>query len=398
MIFIFGKGECVEMAKKLTVKEFSEKVISLGGDVVDYFIDNTGLTSERIKELYNSEENNDFENIVYYIYKKKQLPSESYELVCDWIQDSLREAHATIPFSEIPSEEKDKDEVFNYIYNKSLKALISWANKEIKSCEGGKLLKSKLLDTNKVIEQKSEDNEINIDEFDAKVIGDIIISKSEDIIDYFTQKTGLTHDVIISSFYNTEDREDYKRIAYIRNFDDSEGERRDVVQRWIHKIMNNISFNEDSIPEEYCTELKQYFSDYATNKINEWIEEEYAQCVEKEKDIDIEEINIDIEESGNEEETEEEDNSAKKKSFIDKFTEMVSDTFVEKSVSEIKKPPFTYELPDGKKVFINPKNIVSVLEEENEEDNELIRVCLDTGKEIVIRSSFYSFMDEINKK
>ena len=397
------------MARVLTVEEFSNKVISLGGSIVEYFVDNTGLTSERIKEFYN-DNTTEFKDIVYYIYKQKKLPSESYELVCDWIQDSLREAHATIPYSEIPVEEKEKEEVFNYIYNDCVKKLIAWATKEVRACEGGKLLKPQLLKTNDEMEKKLEENEINIDTFDAKVIGDIIIAKSEDIIDYFSKKTGITHDLITDSFYNTEDKEIYKRIGYIRNFEDSEGERRDVVQRWIHKIMNEITFGDEGLPDEYANELTQYFYDYAVNKINEWIENEYSQCIEEEKEIELEDININIEDSNNEEtvENNEEENSSeedatlateKKKGILDKISDIVSDKFVEKSVSEIKKPPFVYETPEGKKVFINPKNIVLVEEESATNDEEdFIRVFLDTGKEVVICYSFYTFMDEINKK
>ena len=394
------------MARVLTVEEFSNKVISLGGSIVEYFVDNTGLTSERIKEFYNNN-TTEFKDIVYYIYKQKKLPSESYELVCDWIQDSLREAHATIPYSEIPVEEEEKEEVFNYIYNDCVKKLIAWATKEVRACEGGKLLKPQLLKTNDEMEKKLEENEINIDSFDAKVIGDIIITKSEDIIDYFSKKTGITHDLIIDSFYNTDDKEIYKRIGYIRNFEDSEGERREVVQRWIHKIMNEITFGDEGIPDEYTDELNQYFYDYAINKINEWIENEYSQCVEEEKEIELEDINITIEDSNNEETAEnneeeissEEDATEKKKGILDKISDIVSDKFVEKSVSEIKKPPFVYETPEGKKVFINPKNIVLVEEESATNDEEdFIRVFLDTGKDVVIRCSFYTFMDEINKK
>ena len=393
------------MARVLTVEEFSNKVISLGGSVVEYFVDNTGLTSERVKEFYNND-SSEFKDVVYYIYRQKKLPSDSYELVCDWIQDSLREAHATIPYSEIPVDEKEKEEIFNYIYNDCLKKLIAWATKEVRACEGGKLLKPQLLKTQEEIEKKKEENEINIDTFDAKVIGDIVISKSEDIIDYFSQKTGITHDLILDSFYNTEDKKVYKRIGYIRNFEDSEGERREVVQRWIYKIMNDISFGEDSLPEDCAKELNQYFYDYAVGKINEWIENEYTQCVEKE--IELEEVNIDVIESTETEqplETEEpveeesKEPTANKKGIFDKISEIVSDKFVEKSVSEITKQPFVYETAEGRKVFINPKNVVLVEEEtiENEEE-EFIRVSLDTGKEVVIHCSFYSFMEDFSKK
>ena len=63
---------------------------------------------------------------------------------------------------------------------------------------------------------------------------------------------------------------------------------------------------------------------------------------------------------------------------------------VEKSVAPIKNIPFVYNDKDGKKVFINPKNVVLV-EEIAEIEHSLIH--LDIGKSIEIDCSFYTFMD-----
>ena len=378
----------------LTVKALSKEVIKLGGSVVDYFIDNTGLTSEKIKELYNSNEANEFRDVVYFIYRRKQLPSESYELVCDFIQDSIREAHATIPHNDIPM--GVDDEVFNIVYEDCLNKLIAWATKEVRACDGNKLLKPKLIKTNEDMNKNLEEDEINIEEFDAKVIGDMAISKSDDIVSYFIKKTGLTHEVIQDSFYNTEERLEYKRIYNIRNFDDSDGEMREVIQRWIRGIMNNISFNKDTVPEEAKTELVDYLRTYATAKLTAWIENEFSQCIEPEPQIDENVNNIDIsviDTAGNAEEEnldEEDETEVKEEGLLNKITGVIANKFVEKSVAPIKKPPFVFETVNEKKVFVNPNNIV-LAEEETE---ELTRVYLDNGKNFVINCTFYTFMED----
>ena len=385
----------------LTVEGLSKEVIKLGGSVVDYFVDNTGLTSDRIKELYNSNDSSDFRDIVYFIYKRKQLPSEAYELVCDFIQDSIREAHATIPHHEIPMN-ADND-VFDIVYDDCLDKLIKWATKEVRACDGNKLLKPKLIETNNEINKVIEDDEINLDEFDAKVIGDMVIAKTDDIVSYFIKKTGLTHDVIQDSFYHTEERTEYKRLYNIRNFEDSDGEMREVIQRWIRGVMNNIVFNSDDVPDEAKTELMDYLSNHANTKLNEWIEDEYSQCVETEPQIDENVNNIDIPvvdftsqiegKTSEEKDVLENDLNIEKKkeeSLISKITSSITSKLVEKSVAPIKNIPFVYNDKDGKKVFINPKNVVLV-EEIAEIEHSLIH--LDIGKSIEIDCSFYTFMD-----
>ena len=385
----------------LTVEGLSKEVIKLGGSVVDYFVDNTGLTPDRIKELYNSNDSSDFRDIVYFIYKRKQLPSEAYELVCDFIQDSIREAHATIPHHEIPMN-ADND-VFDIVYDDCLDKLIKWATKEVRACDGNKLLKPKLIETNDEINKVIEDDEINLDEFDAKVIGDMVIAKTDDIVSYFIKKTGLTHDVIQDSFYNTEERTEYKRLYNIRNFEDSDGEMREVIQRWIRGVMNNIVFNSDDVPDEAKTELMDYLSNHANTKLNEWVEDEYSQCVEAEPQIDENVNNIDIPvvdftsqiegKTSEEKDVSENDLNIEKKkeeSLISKITSSITSKLVEKSVAPIKNIPFVYNDKDGKKVFINPKNVVLV-EEIAEIEHSLIH--LDIGKSIEIDCSFYTFMD-----
>ena len=281
--------------------------------------------------------------------------------------------------------------------------LIKWATKEVRACDGNKLLKPKLIETNDEINKVIEDDEINLDEFDAKVIGDMVIAKTDDIVSYFIKKTGLTHDVIQDSFYNTEERTEYKRLYNIRNFEDSDGEMREVIQRWIRGVMNNIVFNSDDVPDEAKTELMDYLSNHANTKLNEWVEDEYSQCVEVEPQIDENVNNIDIPvvdftsqiegKTSEEKDVSENDLNIEKKkeeSLISKITSSITSKLVEKSVAPIKNIPFVYNDKDGKKVFINPKNVVLV-EEIAEIEHSLIH--LDIGKSIEIDCSFYTFMD-----